>query len=88
MGSGALCSARAWPGRELAPSLFGKISSRDLLNFDISYRSPDERWTLGIYGRNVTDERYVNAKLNVTDYILSILSNDASEFGVRYVNNF
>ncbi len=29
----------------------------------------------------ITDERYVNAKLNVTDYILAIYSNDASEFG-------
>ncbi len=70
------------------PGRLTKIDSRSLLNFDVSYHSPDERWTLGIYGRNVTDERYVNAKLNVTDYILSILSNDASEFGVRYVNNF
>lgn len=70
------------------PGRLTMIDSRSLLNFDISYRSPDARWTLGIYGRNVTDERYSNAKLNVTDYILNILNNDASEFGVRYVNNF
>ena len=70
------------------PGRFTKIDSRDLINVDISYTSPDERWTLGLYGRNITDERYANAKLNVTDYILTILSNDASEFGIRYVNFF
>ena len=70
------------PGRQT------RISSRDLINFDISYRSADESWTAGIYGRNATDERYINAMLNVTDYILQIMSNDASEFGVRYIKDF
>ncbi len=70
------------------PGRFTKIDSRSLINVDISYRSPDERWTVGLYGRNITDERYSNAKLNLTDYILDILSNDASEFGIRYVNHF
>ncbi|MFQ6005839.1 MAG: TonB-dependent receptor [Woeseia sp.] len=70
------------------PGRFTAIGSRSLINFDFSYESPDEKWTVGLYGRNITDERYVNARLNVVDYILSILSNDASEFGIRYVNNF
>lgn len=70
------------------PGRFTKIDSRSLVNVDISYTSPDDRWTLGLYGRNITDERYSNAKLNLTDYILDILSNDASEFGLRYVNHF
>ena len=70
------------------PGRFTRIDSRSLINVDISYTSPDDRWTLGFYGRNITDERYSNAKLNLTDYILDILSNDASEFGIRYVNNF
>lgn len=70
------------------PGRFTTIDSRSLINFDFSYQSPDETWTLGIYGRNITDKRYVNARINVGDYILSILSNDASEFGVRYVSHF
>lgn len=70
------------------PGRFTRIDSRSLVNVDISYTSPDDSWTLGLYGRNITDERYSNAKLNLTDYILDILSNDASEFGIRYVNNF
>lgn len=70
------------------PGRFTEIESRDLINFDISYQAADEDWTVGIYGRNVTDERYDNARLNTGDYVLVILSNDASEFGVRFKNSF
>lgn len=61
------------------PGRFTKIDSRSLVNVDISYTSPDERWAVAFYGRNITDERYSNAKLNLTDYILDILSNDARD---------
>jgi len=40
------------------------------------------------YGKNVLDERYDNAALNVTDYVLVIKSIDASEFGVRVTRSF
>ena len=70
------------------PGRFTTIESRSVINVDFSYESPDETWTLGIYGRNITDERYTNAFLNTGDYILRMLSNDASEFGVRYVSRF
>jgi iron complex outermembrane recepter protein len=45
-------------------------------------------WTVGIYGRNITDERNDNARLNTGDYVLVMLSNDASEFGLRFVKEF
>jgi iron complex outermembrane receptor protein len=64
------------------------IDSRSLVNFDIAYHSPDDRWTLAAYGRNVTDEEYDNARLLPTDYVLRILNNDRSEFGLRAVYNF
>ena len=70
------------------PGRFTAIDSRDLLNFDVAYHSPDDSWTLGVYGRNVTDEEYDNARLNLTDYALIILSNDRSEFGVRFIKRF
>ena len=71
------------------PARFTFIDSRDLVNFDFAYRSPDESWTVAFYGRNVTDERYDNARLNVGgDYALRILSNDPSEFGVRFRVHF
>jgi iron complex outermembrane receptor protein len=64
------------------------IDSRSLVNFDIAYHSPDDRWTLAAFGRNVTDEKYDNARLLPTDYVLQILNNDRSEFGLRAVYNF
>jgi len=70
------------------PGRFTQIDSRDLINFDISYRPGEGDWTVGVYGRNVTDERYDNARLNTGDYVLVMLSNDASEFGVRFSKNF
>ena len=45
-------------------------------------------WTLGLYGRNAFDEEYANAKLLPDDYLLIILNNDRSEFGLRYILNF
>jgi iron complex outermembrane receptor protein len=70
------------------PGRFTKIESRDLVNANLTYHAPKGRWSLGIYGRNVFDERYDNARLNTGDYILVMLSNDASEFGVRYTTRF
>ena len=70
------------------PARMTKIESRSIVNFDLSYNDPDGRWTLGLYGRNVFDEEYANAKLLPDDYLLIILNNDRSEFGVRYILNF
>jgi iron complex outermembrane receptor protein len=70
------------------PARYTRIDSRSLLNLDFAYQSPDGSWTAALYGRNVTDERYDNARLNTGDYILRILSNDASEFGVRFAKSF
>lgn len=70
------------------PGRFTHIDSRSLVNVDVSYTSADGEWTLGAYGRNVFDERYDNARLNVVDYVLVMLSNDASEFGLRFSRGF
>lgn len=70
------------------PGRFTKLESRDLINVDLSYTPPEAPWSLALYGRNVTDERYDNARLNTGDYVLVMLSNDASEFGVRFTTRF
>jgi iron complex outermembrane recepter protein len=70
------------------PARFTLIDSRDLVNFDITYEPANADWSVSAYGRNVTDERYDNARLNTGDYILVIMSNDASEFGVRVTREF
>ncbi len=70
------------------PGRFTLIGSRSLVNVDISYTTSDGGWTAALYGRNVSDERYDNARLNTGDYVLRILSNDPSEFGLRFIKNF
>ena len=70
------------------PGRFTAIDSRQIINFDIAYHSPDHDWTLAFYGRNVTNEEYDQARLNTNDYVLIMLNNDASEFGLRFVREF
>jgi iron complex outermembrane receptor protein len=70
------------------PGRLTAIADRAIANVDIAYHSDDGTFTAGLYGRNITDERYDNARLNTGDYILRILSNDPSEFGVRLVKSF
>ncbi|MCP5091076.1 MAG: TonB-dependent receptor [Gammaproteobacteria bacterium] len=70
------------------PGRFTQIDSRGLVNFDIAYHSPDASWSAALYGRNVTDEEYDNARLNTGDYVLVMLNNDASEFGLRLSKRF
>jgi len=70
------------------PGRLTQIDNRELVNVDISYAPADADWSVALYGHNVFDERYDNARLNTGDYILRIMSNDASEFGVRYSIKF
>jgi len=70
------------------PGRFTKIDSRSLVNVNISYQAPDRDWSVSLYGRNITDEKYDNARLNTGDYILRILNNDIREWGVRFVREF
>ena len=70
------------------PGRMSEIESRDIINVNIAYRSPDDSWTAALYGRNITDERYTNAILNLDNYILVIMSNDASEFGLSFTKDF
>jgi len=70
------------------PGRHTQIDSRHLVNVDVSYTDVQGDWTVALYGRNVFDERYDNARLNTGDYVLQILSNDVSEFGVRYTKHF
>ncbi len=70
------------------PGRLTQIDSRELVNFDIAYTPADDSYTVALYGRNIFDERYDNARLNTGDYVLRILSNDASEFGLRFSTEF
>ncbi len=70
------------------PGRFTRIKSRSLTNFNITYTPADTNWNVAVYGTNIFDKRYDNARLNTGDYVLQILSNDASEFGLRFTKFF
>lgn len=70
------------------PLRFTLIDSRDIVNVDLAYHSADSDWTAALYGRNVGNEKYDNARLNTGDYVLRMLNNDLSEYGVRFVKSF
>ena len=70
------------------PLRMTQVDSRTTVNFDISYAPANANWDVSLYGRNIFDERYDDARLNTGDYLLVIKSNDASEFGVRYHATF
>ena len=70
------------------PLRMTQVDSRKTVNFDISYAPANANWDVSLYGRNIFDERYDDARLNTGDYLLVIKSNDASEFGVRYRATF
>ena len=70
------------------PGRFTSIDSRDLINLNVTYRPTNGDWTVSAYGKNVTDERYDNARLNPGYAVLVMLSNDASEYGVRVTRDF
>ncbi len=71
-----------------AANRFTTMASRSLVNVDLGYQPPGARWSVSAYGRNLTDRRYDNARLNTGDYVVVMLSNDASEFGVRFTQQF
>ena len=77
-----------WGEPSSDPGRLTRIGSRTLVNCYIGYYSPNEDWNLGFYGHNVGDVRYDNARLNTGDYLLRILSNDASEFGLSFEKSF
>ena len=74
---------RMWGEPSSDPARQTRITSRALINLHLGYTAPDGTWTAALYGRNATDQRYDHARLNTGDYLLRILSNDASEFGLR-----
>ena len=80
--------AAMWGEPSSDPARLTKIGSRSLVNFHVGLTPADGSWAAAIYGRNAGDIRYDNARLNTGDYVLRILSNDASEFGLRLERRF
>ena len=77
-----------WGEPSSDPGRLTRIDSRALVNSHVAFHSADGAWAVALYGLNVTDTRYDQARLNTGDYILRILSNDAREFGLRVRRRF
>ena len=77
-----------WGEPSSDPGRLTRIGGRALVNCYVGYSAPDDGWTIGFYGKNIGDVRYDNARLNTGDYLLRILSNDASEFGLVLEKSF
>ena len=75
--------ASMWGEPSSDPRRNTRIGSRGLVNVNLSYTHASDAWMVSLYGRNVADVRYDQARVNTGDYVLRILSNDASEFGIR-----
>ncbi len=71
-----------WGEPSSDPARLTRIASRSIVNFHVGYTAANDAWRVAAYARNATDARYDQARLNTGDYLLRILSNDASEFGV------
>ena len=56
----------------------------DLVSTSLTVADPTGDWALRLYGDNLTDETYPLARLDLDPTVLSILSNDRREFGIRF----
>ena len=40
------------------------LDGTELVDASLVYAAPDKRWTLGVYGKNLTDKRYLVSRVN------------------------
>ncbi len=66
------------------------VPSRTLVGFNLQYQSPDESWTVSLYGDNIFNEVYITSSstVNFLGYTQNTLSNDRSEFGLKFSKKF
>ena len=66
------------------------LDHRTLVGFNIGYESEDGSWTFSVYGENIFNKVYDQGRLINTFHGFTevVLSNDRSEFGVRFTKRF
>ena len=66
-----------------------RVSSRELLDFNIRYQPADPSWHVALYGENILNEVYDTASGTFGNpFSITLRSNDRSEFGVRISKSF
>lgn len=65
----------------------GKVSPYTLLNARVTWRAPGERWSLALWGKNLTDETYKERLFDLSDQDLVgqkfIVLNDPRTYGIE-----
>ena len=66
------------------------MDARSLLGFNLEFMSLDGDWEVELYGENILNEVYDQGRLNNTfhGFVGVVLSNDRSEFGLRFTKRF
>jgi len=64
------------------------IDSRELVGFNVKYQPEQGEWSLSLYGENVFNEVYDQGRLQQSGYVGIVRSNDRSEFGLRFTQDF
>lgn len=60
----------------------------DLMSASLTVADPRVDWEIRLYGDNLTDELFPLARLDLDPTVLSILSNDRREFGIRFSKSY
>jgi iron complex outermembrane receptor protein len=60
------------------------IPSVNLVNAKMSWSPDDDRWTMGVYGRNLTDKRYFGQKLYLAGVFGIASLGPPREYGVDF----
>ncbi|GAB4119215.1 MAG: TonB-dependent receptor [Rhodothalassiaceae bacterium] len=66
------------------------LDHRTLVGFNAQYESADGSWTVDVYGENIFNKVYDQGRLinSFHGFVERVLSNDRSEFGVRFTKRF
>ncbi|MBE0364467.1 hypothetical protein PULV_a2808 [Pseudoalteromonas ulvae UL12] len=64
------------------------IDSRELVGFNVSYQAPEGDWEVTLYGENVLNEVYDQGRLQQSGFVGVMRSNDRSEFGIKFRQDF
>lgn len=64
------------------------MPSVELVSTSLSFKEVSKDWEIQLYGYNLTDETYPLARLDLDPTVLSIMSNDRRELGVRFFKSY
>jgi len=94
LNSGAAITAQAdysYRGREFGQPVARDsevIDPRSLVGFNLKYENAERDLSFSIYGRNIFNKVYDTGRLDQGGFVGVVVSNDRSEFGVRFTKRF